>query len=69
MVHVGKGFDILKVEANVSLDLLVFKRFREDFIKIVLGTATNKLFDINSIKPEHKKNLYYSKRYSNFNPK
>ena len=55
MVHVGKGFDILKVEANVSLDLLVFKRFREDFIKIVLGTATNKLFDINSIKPEHKK--------------
>ena len=53
MVHVGKGFDILKVEANVSLDLLVFKRFSEDFSKIVLGTATNKLFDINSIKPEH----------------
>ena len=44
MVHVRKGFDILKVEANVSLDLLVFKSFREDFSNIV-------------IKPEHKKSL------------
>ena len=31
------------------------KRFREYFNKIVLGTVTKKLFDINSIKPEHQK--------------
>ena len=45
----GKAFDILKVEVNVSPDLLVFKRFKEYFSKIAFGTATKKLFDINSI--------------------
>ena len=50
----GKAFDILKVEVNVSPDLLVFKRFRENFSKIALGTVPNKLFG-NSIKPEHQK--------------
>ena len=54
-VHVGKVYDILKVEVNVSTDVLVFKRFREDFSKIAHGTALRKLFDINSIKPEHQK--------------
>ena len=54
-IHVGKAFDILKVEVNASPDVLVFKRFREDFNKIALGTALKKLFDINSIKPEHQK--------------
>ena len=51
----GKAFDILKVEVNVSPDLLVFKRFRENFSKIALGTVPKKLFGINSIKPEHQK--------------
>ena len=32
-----------------------FKRFRDDFSRIVLGTAPKKLFDINSSKPEHQK--------------
>ena len=68
-IHVGKAFDILEVEINASPDLMVFKRFREDFSQILLGTTPKKLFDINSIKPEHKKILYYSKRYSHFNPK
>ena len=54
-IHVGKAFDILKVEVNASPDVLVFKRFREDFNKIALGTAPKKLFDINSLKPEHQK--------------
>ena len=45
----------MKVEVNVSTDVLVFKRFREDFSKISHGTALRKLFDINSIKPEHQK--------------
>ena len=40
----GKAFDILKVEVNVSPDLLVFKRFRENFSKISLGTVPKKLF-------------------------
>ena len=38
----GKTFDILKVEVNVSPDLLVFKRFREDLSKIALRTVLNK---------------------------
>ena len=50
----GKAFDILKVEVNVSPDFLVFKRFRENFSKIALGTVPNKLFG-NSIKPEYQK--------------
>ena len=54
-IHVGKAFDILEVEINASPVLIVFKRFREDFSQILLGTAPQKLFDINSIKPEHKK--------------
>ena len=54
-IHVGKAFDILEVEVNASPDLMVFKRFREDFSQILLGTAPQKLFDINSIKPEHQK--------------
>ena len=32
-----------------------FKRFRDDFSRIALGTAPKKLFDINSLKPEHQK--------------
>ena len=35
----GKAFDILKVEVNVSPDLLVFKRFRENFSKLHLGLS------------------------------
>ena len=38
-IHVGKAFDILEVEINASPDLMVFKRFREDFSQILLGTA------------------------------
>ena len=34
----------MKGEVNVSPDLLVFKRFRENFSKIALGTVPNKLF-------------------------
>ena len=56
-VHVGKVFDIVKVKVNVSPDLLVFKRFREYFSKIALGTATKKLFDINSISLNIKNSL------------
>ena len=45
----------MEVEINASPNLMVFKRFREDFGQILLGTTPKKLFDINSIKPEHKK--------------
>ena len=60
-VHVGKAFDIVKVEVNVSPDLLVFKRFREYFSKILLRTATKKLFDINSISLNIKNSLLFKK--------
>ena len=36
-VHVGKEFDILKVEVKLSPDLLVFKRFRTFSAKLYLG--------------------------------
>ena len=45
-IHVGKAFDILEVEVSVSPDLMVFKRFREDFKLNLLGTAPKKLFDL-----------------------
>ena len=38
-IHVGKAFDILAVEVSTSPDLMVFKRFREDFNLISHGTA------------------------------
>ena len=60
-VHVGKAFDILKVEVNVSPDLLVFKSFRENFSKITLGTVTKKLFDINNINLNIKNDLLLKK--------
>ena len=43
-VHVGKAFDNLKVEVNVSPDLFVFKWFRENFSKIALWPVPKKLF-------------------------
>ena len=59
--YVGKAFDIVKVEDNVSPDLLVFKKFRENFSKIALGTVPKKLFDINCIKPEHQNSFLLKK--------
>ena len=38
-VHVGKEFDMFKVEVNVSTDLLVFKRFRKFSAKFYLGQS------------------------------
>ena len=38
-VHVGKKFDILKVEVKLSPDLLVFKRFRKFSAKLYLGQS------------------------------
>ena len=42
--HVGKEFDILKVEVKLSPDLLVFKRFRKFSAKLYLGQSQRNYF-------------------------
>ena len=43
-VHVGKEFDILKVEVRLSPDLLVFKRSRKFSAKLYLGQSQRNYF-------------------------
>ena len=54
-VHVGRAFDILKVEVSVSPEILIFNRFKIDFSKIDHWKSPYSLFDIDNIKPENQK--------------